>query len=395
MKHKNIILGLLALLIVLIIIKVTVDKKEAADINNVAINESPTPQVVITDVIEVKENKEETAKLPAVPEYLTGEDSIAYIENYLYKSPITANDLLKLAEVHSIEDRLYYYNNYELASEGPEYADRCIPTRQDIAAMRLANRFMRMLHLVELNGNANDKLEWTLAVNAALHDFCKTVPTVPLDSAVNEITRVANKFSSQTQSEMNFQCYIYAAVEDYHLRNAYRQWLSIAPYNLKDLVIEEYEAWNDLNEARFAFWANVSYNQEWYSMKPMETEGYYQQLLSNRLKEIMIEQDIILKGKTYKQKGVTVRTKEWEEWISDHSLPEDYEDLIEYGPKDRIPSDSVVAVHVDALKKCFNRWLKARQAIAVQLPSEQGKSYDNLTADIHSMMIDKLDSIEP
>ena len=392
MKHKNIILGLLALLFVLIIIKVIVDKKEAADINKVVMIERPTSY---KDTIDIKEKKVETTVFPTVPENLSGEDSIAYIENYLYNSPITANDLLKLAEVHTVESRLFYYNNRELVREKPEYADRCIPTRQDTAAMRLANRFMRMLYLVSINGNANDKLEWTLAVNAALHDYCKTVPTVPLDSAVNEITRVVNKFSSYTQSEMNFQCYIYAAVEDYHLRNAYRQWLSNAPYNLKDLVIEEYETWNDLNEARFAFWANVSYNQEWYSMKPMEGEGYYQDLVSNRRKELMIEQEIILKGRTYKQKGVTVKTKEWEEWITDHSVPEDYEYLIEYGPKDLIPSDSVVAVHVDSLKKCFNRWLKARQAIAVQLPSEQGKSYDNLTADIHSMMIGKLDSIEP
>ena len=39
-----------------------------------------------------------------VPEGYTGEDSIAYIENAVLKSNISAEDLLGLAEVHSVED---------------------------------------------------------------------------------------------------------------------------------------------------------------------------------------------------------------------------------------------------------------------------------------------------
>ena len=43
-----------------------------------------------------------------VPEGLTGEDSIAYIENAILKSPISANDLLGLAAVHMVQDRLFH-----------------------------------------------------------------------------------------------------------------------------------------------------------------------------------------------------------------------------------------------------------------------------------------------
>ena len=46
-----------------------------------------------------------------VPEGYTGEDSIAYIENAVLKSNITAEDLLGLAEVHSVEGMLFDYNN--------------------------------------------------------------------------------------------------------------------------------------------------------------------------------------------------------------------------------------------------------------------------------------------
>ena len=42
-----------------------------------------------------------------------------------------------------------------------------------------------------------------------------------------------------------------------------------------------------------------------------------------------------------------------------------------------------------------SRWLSARQAIASALPEEQGKSYDNITADIHCRIIGKLEDLIP
>ena len=188
-----------------------------------------------------------------VPDYLTGEDSIAYIENTVLQSPITAVDLLNLAEVHSVEASLLYYNNFDLVKEHPEYAEQCLPTQRDSAAMKLANRFMRMSELISSNGNANDKLEWAVAVNAALDSFRVAIPSVPSDYVLDEIVRVIDKFSSQTQSEMNFQCYVDATVEYYRTVEAYRQWLLAVPKFLQSLMQEEYEAWHDLNEARFSF----------------------------------------------------------------------------------------------------------------------------------------------
>lgn len=330
-----------------------------------------------------------------VPEWITGEDSIAYIENVILQSPISAEDLLGLAEVHSVEDRVYNYNNFDKAKESPQYANLYLATHRDSAAMRLANRFMRMANLVNINGNANDKLHWAVAVNAALDSFRVAVPSVPSDSALYEIERVVGSYSSLTQSEMNFQSYVSATVDYYRTIESYRKWLLAVPTNLKPLMQKEYETWHDLNEARFAFWNDVSYRQEWYSMKPMETEGYYEFLSKNRRAELGMERGIILAGKPYHRKGIIVTTKQWEQWIAEHSVPEDLDLLKEVEAFEYIPSDSLVTERVNTLKSCFSHWLAARQAIASALPKEQGKYYDNITADIHCRLIGKLADLIP
>lgn len=402
MKHKYIIIGLSVVLIVLIVIQVHKENNVTTvyprtDITNTKTESVFNSAIDIRDLPSTDAGENNTIKTttPVVPDYLKGEDSIAYIENAIYKSPITSNDLLGLAEVHSLEDMFFNYNNLEKAKDYPEESENYLATKRDTAAMRLANRFMRMLHLANLNGDAKDKQQWVVAVNTLIDNYHKTMPAFPKDSILNEIVRVTSKFSSMTQFEMNYQCYILAALEDYYTLEAYRQWLLSVPNNLKLLAEEEYEAWLNLNDARFAFWGDVSYTQEWYSMKPMELEGYYQNMLKNRHEELKIERDIILNGMPYKQKGTTVRTKEWEQWIADNSVPEDYDSLMELDMQSYIPSDSIVTERVNSLKSSFSRWLKVRQAIAAELPEEQGKSYDNLTADIHSRIIGKLPLIVP
>lgn len=316
-----------------------------------------------------------------VPEGMTGEDSVAFIENTVLKGQISVSDYLALAEVHELEERLFDYND-SLASF------------RDKAALRLANRFMRM-HYVAISGDAQSKLQWAMAVNAVIDTFLVAVPSLPKDSALNEMIRVADKFSSETQSELNFQCYIHSSLDYYRTIEAYRQWIQEVPADIRPLAEEELEAWHDLHSARFTFWEDVSYTQEWYSMKPMEIESYRMNLSSNRRAELEVERGIVLSGKPYRQKGKTVTAKEWEQWIIDHSVPEDIDDLIKMGDTDRIPSDSLVADRVNALKSAFERWLKARQALAAALPKEQCDSYDGMTADIHSRMIGKLEDIIP
>ena len=331
-----------------------------------------------------------------VPEGLTGEDSIAYIENMIVKSPISATDLLRLAEVHTVQDRLFHcYEEAGCPVYDPYSREDHQTERRDSAAMSLANQLIRMAELVNLNGDANDKLQWAVAVNAAIDSFHVAVPSLPIDSVISDISRVVSKFSNDTQSELNFIAYVDATVDYYRTIEAYRQWLSEVPSNLKFLMQNEYVAWHNFNEARFAFWRDVSYNQEWYSMKPMEIEGYYENLSANRRAELEEERSIILEGKPYFPKGKTITSAQWEKWITDHSVPEDIEYLRNEFWKDRIPNDSIVNNRVNALKSTFSQWIEARSAIVKALPQEQSRWYDNMTTDIFCRLVGRLANIIP
>ena len=333
-----------------------------------------------------------------VPEGLTGEDSIAYIENAIFQSPITAEQLLSLAEVHSLEECLYYYNNFEMAEDNPEDAANYLATYRDSCAMRLANRFLRMHYLVYNNGKAQDKMQFAVAVNTIVDNFHAEMPELPRDSVIGEVSRVVSKFSALSQVEMNLESYIDAALDYYLTIDAYRQWLADVPPAFKKLAEEEYVAWHDFNEARFTLWRDVSYRQEWYSMKPMEMEYYHSVLSQNRRAELAVERDIVLNAKLYRQLGRTVTTSQWEAWIAKSSEPEDADFLRELDDETLdiyMPDEATVTECVGNLRSTFQRWLAARQALAAALPEAQRKSYDNLTADMHARIIGTLPSIVP
>lgn len=334
-------------------------------------------------------NKSERVVYEAVPpEDLSSEEGVVYLENERLKSPISVEDFLSLAEVHDIEDFLGNYNNIERAKENPELASYFMATKRDSAVMRLANRFMRMSNLAEANGKADDKLRWAQAVRVALDEFCQNEVGVSADSALQDVEHMMCKFSNDSQMEMNLLSYVLATISYFHVINAYNQWLDAAPKALMPLLREEYQAWHDFNMARYKFWSEVSYTQAWYSMKPLETNGYYAELATERCEDLKLERSIIENKKSYLQKGKTVTTKMWEQWIEDHSVPKDIDDLKEMEHEELIPSESHVAECVSTLKSTCSRWLKARQAIAAALPSAQAKAYDNLTADIHFRIID-------
>ena len=304
------------------------------------------------------------------------------------QSPITASDLLGQPEVHVVEKCVFNYNNFERAEMFPEDADDFIATYRDSAAMRLANRFYQMGDIVRTKGNADDKLQWAIAVNVALNSFRKTVPYLPKDSAINEIQRVVEKFISGVGCEYYFRDDIWSMVEDYQIIEFYRRWLLAVPAYLKPLAQKEYETWHDFNEARFSFWEEVSYRA------PIEIACYHYDLSNERREELEVERRIILDDKPYLQKGQTMTAQEWEKWIVDHSALS-LEEVIEMGLIKSISRDSIVKEQVRTFKSTFSQWMSARRAIANALPKEQGRYYNNLTADIQCLIIDKLDKIIP
>lgn len=313
-------------------------------------------------------------------------DSMTFNKEALLNSPFSAETLLSLAKVHSFEEWLYHYGNpYD-----SEAVDSAFESHRDSCAFELANRFMRMNEVVVEKGDAMDMLQWAVAVNATLDTFCVNVPEVPHDSVLNEIGRIMDEYTSWSQFEMNAMSDVYATIEYYYVIEAYRQWLDDLPQNLKALGREEYEAWHQLNEARFAFWRDVSYTQNWYSMKPMEINHYYSCLAKTRVAELADERNVILGGKNYQQQGKTVTTKQWEDWLKEKSVPEDADENPEL-----VPDAAVVEKKREDLRQAFSRWLAARQAMVKALPGNQGKSYDNLTADMHSRIVGTLEWPEP
>ena len=317
-------------------------------------------------------------------------DTMTFNLEVLYNSPFSAETLLSLAKVHSFENWLYHYGNAEDLADDCEEVDSDLESYRDSCAFELANRFMRMYEVVAEKGDAMDMLQWTVAVDAILDTFCVKVPEVPHDSALNEIGRIMDKYTSWTQFEMNVMSDVYATIEYYHAIEAYRQWLNDLPQNLQALAQEEYVTWHQLNEVRFVFWRDVSYVQGWYSMKPMEINHYYSCLAKTRVAELGDERNIVLDGKTYQQLGKTVTTKQWEEWLKENSVPED-----SYYNPDLVPDAADVEKKKEDLRMAFSHWLATRHAIAKALPNNQGKSYDNLTADMHSRIVGTLEWPEP
>lgn len=342
----------------------------------------------------VKEEEEETSieamRDIYVPIGIIGEDSVAYIENTIYQSPISAKTFLSLAKVHSIEGTMVNYNNYELAEKDPENADAFIANHQDSCAVRLANRFMRMRDLAYENGDAMDMLQWAVAVNAVLDTFRFEMPELNRDSTLFEITRVITKFSSSSQHEMYIKYYFDAAIDYYLTIESYRKWLEEVSKKLQHLFLEEYVAWFQLNNERYAFWTDVSYPQAWYNINWMEIKHYYSCLARNRRAELAIERDIILDGKPYHQLGETVTSKQWEDWLKDNTLC-NIQDLCPL----MIPDPSFFKRKIEELSDAFFRWLEARRAIAAALPDEQKESYNCLTEDIYSRVVGKLEWIVP
>ena len=320
----------------------------------------------------------------------SSEDGIALDAYRACQSPISAEELLALPKVHMFESWLYHYDNPDDHADLWD-AQSDLEFHRDSCAVDMANRFMRMYEVASETGDAMDMLQWAIAVNAVFDTFRVEVPEVPQDSTLDEIGRIMDKYTSWTQYEMNIMSYVYATMEYYHIFEAYRLWLGELPENLRRLAQEEFESWYQLTEARFAFWRDVSYNQAWYSMKPMEYQHYHSLLAENRLAELSIEHDIVFEGKTYHQLGETVTTKQWEDWLLENSVP-DNEDFIE---PDYVPDDSIVEDRKGAVREAFSRWLSARQAIAKALPKSQGISYDCLTADIHSRIVGKLEWLMP
>ena len=87
----------------------------------------------------------------------------------------------------------------------------------------------------------------------------------------------------------------------------------------------------------------------------------------------------------YHQKGKTVTRKQWSQWLDEQGYKDGMSPEFNMGDPTQTDFPALIKVKTE-------RWLAARQAVATYLgdKKEPGKSYDNLTADIHACIIGKL-----
>ena len=294
----------------------------------------------------------------AVPKGLSEEDSIAYIENHTITSPVTAEQLLSLREVHTLD---------------PEEHLLSLLDKRGKDALRLANRFMRMQYVAM--GDPDDEMQWVKAVGVILAEYAGRYHISEAE-ALEEMRGSYGYLEAGTQPEINRWVYIEASVDYYKTLLAYKSFLDgIRDNPLRSLLTDEYRAWVRMNHARHEAYTYKRVNTEYYSALPMELEGMFSGCAVYRMQLLDIESDILHTGKMYVLQHPVVKTADWNEYIRQlMSIAEGTED------EEEADSDRHLVKELD---KTVKNWIAARQAVARYLPEEKGTSYDNLTADYH------------
>lgn len=91
---------------------------------------------------------------PEIPEGLTKEEQIAYIENNVLTTPVSVSELLALQPVHTLD---------------PDECEWKYISDAGWEKIRLMNRFMRMQYVAL--GNPRDELIWAMATQVILADY--------------------------------------------------------------------------------------------------------------------------------------------------------------------------------------------------------------------------------
>lgn len=283
-----------------------------------------------------------------MPDDLTEEDQIAYIENQVLTTPVSAAELLALQPIHTLDP-----TNQEYLTDA------------DWKKFALMNRFMRMQYVAL--GDPTDELNWAEATQTILNDYA-TPLGITRELALDSILSAAAYLCCGTQYQINQCLYVQSSVEYYKTLAAYKDFIEQMPEDLQTLLYEEYAAWNKLNKARHNAYVNIVRAGEHYSALPMEYEEMYAAYAEKRRQLLDVETQILSEGKEYRLQHPVVRTANWEGYLQ----------TLKY----RSPDDEALAI-VQDLDETVRTWISVRQKIARQLPAEVGKSYDNLTADYH------------
>lgn len=308
--------------------------------------------------------------LAAVSQLLEQEDSIAVIENAAIeaKATITAEDLLALLPVHSLE------------------SDSDIIMRVLVApdkGLQLANRFMRMHYAA--GGSPDNELVWVEAVQMTFDNYCKKHKCTA-DQAWKDFMDGIDFLAGGTQPEINRYCYVTACVEYYKTLAAYKSFLDdIKDSRLQALLLAEYRAWNEMNGARQAVFVNIRMAGQHYSALPMDFEGNYAAQAVSRRELLETEKRIIMDGTSYELQHEVVTTADWNEYLAQRLFY--HPGAADNGDEDH---EQTIARNLD---RCVKEWLATRHAITKYLPEPQATCYDNATADYHWVITNEAEAV--
>ena len=285
-----------------------------------------------------------------IPEGLTQEEQITYIENHVLTTPISAVELLALQPIHTLD---------------PDERYRDYITETQWVKIRLMNRFMRMQYVA--SGDPMDELRWVEATQVMLNDYATPLGITQVQ-AVDSLLSASEYLCGGTQYQINQCTYVMSSVEYFKTLAAYKALIEQSSKDLQPLLYEEYAAWNKLNKARHSAYVNILRADDHYSALPMEFEGMYAAYAEKRRQMLDIEKDILSAGKEYPLRHPVVRTADWEQYLE--SL------------RNWCADDDALAV-AEELEQTVQAWIGIRLQITKHLPSPAGTSYDNLTADYH------------
>ena len=289
-----------------------------------------------------------------VPEGLDEEDRIAYIENHVLTTPITAGELLALHPIHTLDPGKQHW----------EYISD-VQWRK----FRLMNRFMRM-QFVAL-GDPTDELQWVEATQIILDTYADSL-VITREQAIDSLLSAAGFLGCGTQAQINQCTYVMASVEYFQTLAAYKTFMEHMPENLQPLLYKEYTAWNKMNKARHNVYVDIVRAGSYYSALPMELEAKYAGYAKKRKQVLETETQILSAGKEYRLRHPVVKTADWNNYLKS----------LRY----RCADDEALAI-VDELDEAVRTWIAVRQKIAKHLPSSVGTSYDNVTADYHWVIV--------
>lgn len=312
--------------------------------------------------------KKNTGDMIALPPDLPPVDSMVFIENERFKDgPVTVEDLLDLSEIHT----LYPYEDAE-------------QTNRDSSAFRLMNRLMRMQYVA--SGNPDNELNWAEAVNLSLAAYSKEFG-IDEEQALADLIHSIDHYGIGTQWEMNQYCRCEASLAYFRTLYTYQRLLSDIPdVGFRELLQEEYRAWNRLNKDRHDVYVNVQRAGEHYSALPMEFEAQYEAYVTKRRDYLDIERSILLTGGSYQQQHPVVQSAEWNAYLKNPLWwPID---------SDEESGENETVEKIVKFKKAVEEWLEIRHRINSVLSPSQAKSYDNLTADYHWTILNEDDGFD-